>query len=531
MVSHGPSRRRAPASRPDWPQVAASPLMAQTRVPDRPASPSPHFGFEDVLKRARELGTAPFEANPPPLPDALAKLDFDAWRDIRFRRDKALLGSDGGPFRLEMFHLGHLYPRPVTVNIVREGIATPVPYSASLFDYGRNKIDKPLPRQPRLRGLPAALPAQPARRARRGRRPSSAPAISASSAASSATACRPAASRSGPARRSEEFPFFREFWIETPGPGAERVTIYALLDGASVDRRLPVRPLPRRETVMEVSADAVPAPRRRQARHRAADLHVLHQPERPPLLRRLPARTARFRRAADPFGHRRMDLAAAAQPGAAGGLGLPRQGACRASACCSATASSRTTRTSTSPTSCARATGSSRKGDWGDGRVELVELPTHGRDQRQYRGLLGAERPPSRSASRITYRLHASPRASTSSRLSPGGRVQQDLPDPGPRARLERGGVAGLAPLHHRFLGRRPRLLRHRSRRSCRWCRPRPTAASPAPSWCPTRISTASAPPSTWNCRRARATDLRAFLKSGNRALTETWTFPWKAPG
>ena len=44
-----------------------------------------------------------------------------------------------------MFHLGHLYPRPVTVNIIREGIATPVPYATSLFDYGRNKIDKPLP--------------------------------------------------------------------------------------------------------------------------------------------------------------------------------------------------------------------------------------------------------------------------------------------------------------------------------------------------------------------------------------------------
>ena len=26
-----------------------------------------------------------------------------------------------------------------------------------------------------------------------------------------------------------------------------------------------------------------------------------------------------------------------------------------------------------------------------------------------------------------------------------------------------------------------------------------------------------------------QSTDLRAFLKAGNRALTETWTFPWKA--
>ena len=27
-----------------------------------------------------------------------------------------------------------------------------------------------------------------------------------------------------------------------------------------------------------------------------------------------------------------------------------------------------------------------------------------------------------------------------------------------------------------------------------------------------------------------QSTDLRAFLKSGNKALTETWTFPWTAP-
>jgi glucans biosynthesis protein len=26
-----------------------------------------------------------------------------------------------------------------------------------------------------------------------------------------------------------------------------------------------------------------------------------------------------------------------------------------------------------------------------------------------------------------------------------------------------------------------------------------------------------------------QSTDLRAFLRAGNRTLTETWTFPWKA--
>ena len=115
------------------------------RAQQVPGQPVAHFGYDDVVKRARDLATAPFQAAPPALPEVLNNLSFDTWRDIRFRRDKAFLAGDGGPFRMEMFHLGHLYPQPVTVNIVREGIATPIPYSTSLFDFGRTKIEQPLP--------------------------------------------------------------------------------------------------------------------------------------------------------------------------------------------------------------------------------------------------------------------------------------------------------------------------------------------------------------------------------------------------
>ncbi len=46
--------------------------------------PAPHFGFEEVVKRARDLAEAPFDALPPKLPEALTRLDFDSYRDIRF---------------------------------------------------------------------------------------------------------------------------------------------------------------------------------------------------------------------------------------------------------------------------------------------------------------------------------------------------------------------------------------------------------------------------------------------------------------
>ena len=111
--------------------VAASgarfaPAAAQTDAPP-PAAPAPAtFGYQDVVKRARDLAAAPFDSSIPPLPDGLATLDFDGWRDIRFKSDKPLLGQDGANFRLELFHLGHLYKRPVVVNVLRDGIPAPI---------------------------------------------------------------------------------------------------------------------------------------------------------------------------------------------------------------------------------------------------------------------------------------------------------------------------------------------------------------------------------------------------------------------
>ena len=270
----GPSRHRGRHRGRAGPG-RGEPADGSDRVPDA-RRPAPHFGFEDVLKRAREIGTAPFEANPPPLPDALARLDFDSWRDIRFRRDRALLGRRAARSAWRCSISATLHP-------ARDGQRHPRRHRDAGALCGEPVRLRPqqdrqaAAAEPRLRGLPAALPAEPTRACSTRWRPSSARAISACSAAASATASRPAGSRSGPARRREEFPFFREFWVEAPGPLAERVTIYALLDGAVRHGRLPLRPLPGAETVMEVSATLFPRRADFEARPRAADLDVLHR--------------------------------------------------------------------------------------------------------------------------------------------------------------------------------------------------------------------------------------------------------------
>jgi periplasmic glucans biosynthesis protein len=226
---------------------------AQTDAPPAAAAGPTPFGVQDVIKRARDLAAAPFDGSIPPMPDGLANLDFDAWRDIRFKSDKLLLGPENANFRLELFHLGHLYKRPVVVNVLRDGIPAPVPYAPNLFDYGRNKISGAIPINLGFAGLRLRFPinaphvwdevisflgASYFRFLGRGQR--------------YGLSARGLAMGSGE-RLNEEFPFFREFWIETPDPTAQRIVIYALLDGESATGAYRFELSPGQETAIEAS--------------------------------------------------------------------------------------------------------------------------------------------------------------------------------------------------------------------------------------------------------------------------------------
>ncbi len=231
------------------------PALAQQQPVTAPTAPAtPTFSYADVVNRARDLAAAPYDGALPQLPDGIGALDYDAWRDIRFKSDKPLLGQANSNFRLELFHLGHLYKRPVVVNVLRDGIPAPVPYAANLFDYGRNKIPSGLPintgfagfrlrfplNAPRLMDeVIAFLGASYYRFLGRGQR--------------YGLSARGLGIGSG-AHVNEEFPFFREFWIETPEPTADRITIHALLDGESATGAFRFELAPAVETTIEVTA-------------------------------------------------------------------------------------------------------------------------------------------------------------------------------------------------------------------------------------------------------------------------------------
>jgi glucans biosynthesis protein len=64
-----------------------------------------------ALERAREA----FRSPRLDMPEVLRqdKLDYDAYRKIRFRHDHALWIGDNLPFRTEFYHPGYLYQEPV----------------------------------------------------------------------------------------------------------------------------------------------------------------------------------------------------------------------------------------------------------------------------------------------------------------------------------------------------------------------------------------------------------------------------------
>ena len=65
-----------------------------------------HFTFASVVRRADELAAEPYQPDQPALPPFFANLDYDQYRDIRFRRNQSLWRAESLPFQAELFPRG-----------------------------------------------------------------------------------------------------------------------------------------------------------------------------------------------------------------------------------------------------------------------------------------------------------------------------------------------------------------------------------------------------------------------------------------
>ncbi|MEX0759207.1 MAG: glucan biosynthesis protein D, partial [Tistlia sp.] len=206
---------------------------AETAGP-RLGDPRP-FDRGALLDRARALAGEPYEAPQPKAAEALEQVDYDAYNVLRYRPSRGLwLGETRHP--VQFFHLGRYFQLPVTIYEVEGAVARPVLYDPSLFDYGDTGLESALPDDLGFAGFRYMNPGEPptdwlvflGAAYFRTAGPFGQYGLSARGVAIDT------ATDDG-----EEFPRFTEFWLEKPAPaenGADdrQVVIHALLEGRSV---------------------------------------------------------------------------------------------------------------------------------------------------------------------------------------------------------------------------------------------------------------------------------------------------------
>lgn len=244
----------AAAAQRTWPMEA----MAAGDAPLlRVGDPQP-FAPAAVRARARQLAAEPFVPHLSEVPGVIRDLTYDQYRDIRFRTDAAVWRGEQLPVEMQLFHLGHVYDEPVAINLVSEGMSRHVAFSPELFDYGPLvpqpvpaedvgfsgfRLHGPLNRDDYLDEYAVFQGASYFRAIGKGQ------AYGLSARGLAIGTAEP---------EGEEFPVFREFWIEKPRPGANSVVVHALLDSPSATGAYRFTIRPGADTVIDVEATLYP---------------------------------------------------------------------------------------------------------------------------------------------------------------------------------------------------------------------------------------------------------------------------------
>ncbi len=210
------------------------------------------FDFDDVAELARRKARAAYAPPDRTQPAELEALGFDRYRDIRFRPDRAIWRAEGLPFDLMFFHRGQSNPR-VRMNEVVDGDARHLPYDSDDFDFGKNTLSpQSWPRNLDYAGLRVHYHLNGPEY-----KDELIVFLGASYFRALAAGTRYGLSARGLAvdtvgGQGEEFPYFLEFWAVKPAPDASSLRLFALLDGPRVSGAYQFDVNPGDETVVDV---------------------------------------------------------------------------------------------------------------------------------------------------------------------------------------------------------------------------------------------------------------------------------------
>lgn len=91
--------------------------------------------FDHVTQRAKALAGEKFKKDETKLPDSWLNMQYQQYRSIRFQTDQALW-KDQSLFEVQFFHPGFFYKEPVEIEVAnKDGVSTRIPFDTKLFRY------------------------------------------------------------------------------------------------------------------------------------------------------------------------------------------------------------------------------------------------------------------------------------------------------------------------------------------------------------------------------------------------------------
>jgi periplasmic glucans biosynthesis protein len=201
------------------------------------------FDQSTVRQLARAAASQPFKKPDEKLPDGLNDINYDQYRAIRFKPEQALWRDEGLPFQVQFFHRGFYFKPRVDIHQVVDGKPSLIPYRPDMFSFGQTtppaaessfgfagfRLHAPINRAEYYDEVCVFLGASYFRAIARGE------VYGLSARGLSINTGEP---------KGEEFPFFKAFWIEKPAPTATSIVVHALLDSESTTGayRFTIRP-------------------------------------------------------------------------------------------------------------------------------------------------------------------------------------------------------------------------------------------------------------------------------------------------
>ena len=210
--------------------------LAADVVPGMKLGTAQPFSFDRLKKIAARMAREPYVAPPRPAPEIVGKIDYEAWGKIKFDVDHALFAQGPGRFPVSFFHLGMFFQKSVKMHVVNGGETREIIYDPAMFDMPEDSPARLLPKGAGFAGLRV----QEARDGTLDWHKNDWVAFLGADYFRAigelhqyGLSSRAVALDVAVAGKAEEFPDFTNFYIDEEG-SKDGLTIYALLEGPSI---------------------------------------------------------------------------------------------------------------------------------------------------------------------------------------------------------------------------------------------------------------------------------------------------------